>query len=127
MTTKASIDMYLKIHTEIVNRYLAKARMVDVRIVGLLQEREPWEAWLQRTNSTTYGILTRERATANLLWIEGADDEGSHRRFRVSVETEYILAIWAAQQYLKFQDQVQALTALGPMESVTNAGNTRYE
>lgn len=126
-TTKQKIDWYLKIHTEIVDLYLGKARKLDRRLVGLLQERGPWEVWLSETAPEAFDTLTRERKSANEMWVKGEVGEARSRAFRTAVQNEYELAIWAAQQYLKFQDQAAALKALGPMEPVLNAGNTRYE
>jgi hypothetical protein len=120
-TTKQDIDHYLRIHTKIVDRFLAKARATDPRMVDLLKERGPWEAWLRRVVPKALDTIVRERKLANELWAGGREE--NCMQFRLSVETEYELATWAIARYLNNMDtQARELAALTIKEVPYNQG-----
>jgi hypothetical protein len=123
---KANMDWYLEEHGRISTAALDGYRG-NPRLHGLLIDREPWEEWLRDANKEAWGTYQRLRTRANELWVQGSEDETLRRQFTLSVETEYQLAVWAAMQFLEWQEKAKALKALGPMEGVSHAGNTRYE
>ncbi len=125
-TDKDKIDWYLKEHGRISAAALDRHR-TNPKLHELLINREPWEEWLRDANKEAWGTYQRLRTRANEIWVQGSEDESLRRQFTLSIETEYQLAVWAAMQFLEWQEKARALKALGPMEGAFHAGNTRYE
>ncbi len=124
-TDKDKIDWYLKEHTRIIAKMLEALRN-EPQVRALVIDRGPWEDWLRDANIEAYMTYQRVRETANKLWAAGSDDPLEQARFSSSLETEHQLALWAAKEFLKWQEKAKALKDI-EIREVLHAGNTRYE